>query len=186
MWNLSLSLSPTRSVVLLLILLTAILPTREMLVRGFTFLSLATAALSLSVSVSVSTAPASYPGIPASLDLLTAPLSSVLDHLDAGDVTSVALVNAYLQRIAKDNHQGLLLRAVIETAPLETAGNVTGVLAIARELDEERKQGKLRGRLHGVPIIVKVRAAASRLCWDRFPDAHLLYRTTVPLKSAWE
>ncbi|KAL8280372.1 hypothetical protein RQP46_007289 [Phenoliferia psychrophenolica] len=129
-----------------------------MLVRGFTFLSLATAGLTAAVTVSVTvgeTSAPSYPGIPASLDLLSAPMSSVLDHLEAGDVTSVDLVNAYLARIDKDNHQGLLLRAVIETAPLETVGNVTGVLAIARELDAERKQGKLRGRLHGVPILVK-------------------------------
>jgi Asp-tRNA(Asn)/Glu-tRNA(Gln) amidotransferase A subunit family amidase len=29
------------------------------------------------------------------------------------------------------------------------------VLAIARELDEERAAGKLRGQLHGIPILIK-------------------------------
>lgn len=31
----------------------------------------------------------------------------------------------------------------------------TLVLAIARQLDEERTAGKLRGQLHGIPILIK-------------------------------
>ena len=141
------SLTPKRAFLLALLLLTATLPTREMLVRNLGFLSLASIALS---------SPISYPGIPATLDLLSAHLSEVIEHLDNHTVSSEALVNAYLARIDANNHKGLLLRAVIETAPRESSGGVVGVLDIAREYDEERKHGKLRGRLHGVPILVKV------------------------------
>lgn len=95
-------------------------------------------------------------GIPPTLDLLSAPLEAVLDHLEAGNVTSLALVDAYLARIQENNHQGLLFRAVIETAPLESGGGVVGVRDIAKELDAERRAGKPRGRVHGVPILVKV------------------------------
>lgn len=111
--------------------------------------------LSLASLSFTSASPTPSNGIPASLDLLSDPLEAVLAHLDAGNVTSLALVNAYLARIEENNHKGLLFRAVIETAPVESVGGVTGVREIAMELDAERKAGKSRGRLHGVPVIVK-------------------------------
>jgi amidase len=68
-------------------------------------------------------------------------------------------------RIEADNINGLGLRAVIETAPRdngESAAKVGGwssircvVLAIARQLDEDRAAGRIRGQLHGVPILIK-------------------------------
>lgn len=70
-------------------------------------------------------------------------------------------------RIEADNINGLGLRAVIETAPRDNGERVatqsrwtklnmsTLVLAIAKQLDEERAAGKLRGQLHGIPILIK-------------------------------
>ena len=83
------------------------------------------------------------------INYLTATVADVLTLLDAGIVTSEALVNAYLSRIEENNHQGLLLRGVLETAPYES------IIQIAKDLDSQRKQGNIVGPLHGVPILVK-------------------------------
>ncbi|CAD6585396.1 MAG: hypothetical protein TREMPRED_004126 [Tremellales sp. Tagirdzhanova-0007] len=80
-------------------------------------------------------------------DLLSATLRDIVQALDDRRINSTQLVQAYLERIEKNNLQGLELRAVIETAP--------HVLETARQLDEERSAGRMRSRLHGVPILIK-------------------------------
>ncbi|KAK0527679.1 hypothetical protein OC842_004785, partial [Tilletia horrida] len=82
-------------------------------------------------------------------DLLTATLEQLERGLDRGLFTSVQLVKAYLARIEEVNHAGPKLNAVIETAPREY------LLAEAARRDEERAQGKKRGHIHGIPILVK-------------------------------
>jgi amidase len=53
----------------------------------------------------------------------------------------------YLERIERLDRRGPALRSVIETNP--------DALAIADALDRERKSGRVRGPLHGVPVLVK-------------------------------
>ncbi|KAK0517652.1 hypothetical protein OC835_008094, partial [Tilletia horrida] len=77
-------------------------------------------------------------------DLLTATLEQFERGLDRGLFTS-----AYPARIEEVNHAGPSLNAVIETAPREY------LLAEAPRRDEERAQGKKRGHIHGIPILVK-------------------------------
>ncbi|KAL6719943.1 hypothetical protein ACLMJK_001864 [Lecanora helva] len=86
---------------------------------------------------------------PPELDLLTTTASDLKELLAEKRVSSVDLVELYLAQIEKHNHNGANLNAIISTAPRE------GVLKVARELDEERESGKLRGPMHGIPIIVK-------------------------------
>ena len=62
----------------------------------------------------------------------------------ARELSSVELTRAYLRRIERLNP---LLHAVIETNPR--------ALRIAERLDAERRQGTVRGPLHGIPILVK-------------------------------
>jgi amidase len=62
----------------------------------------------------------------------------------SGKLSSVQLTRTYLDRIAKLNP---LLHAVIETNP--------DALAIAARLDSERQSGRVRGPLHGIPVLVK-------------------------------
>lgn len=62
----------------------------------------------------------------------------------SGTLSSEELTQAYLHRIAELNP---LLGAVIETNP--------DALAIARQRDAERRAGRDRGVLHGIPILVK-------------------------------
>lgn len=64
-----------------------------------------------------------------------------------GGITSEKLTQLYLDEIARIDAGGPKLRAVIETNP--------DALAIARTLDDERKSGKLRGPLHGIPVLIK-------------------------------
>ncbi|MGA1800450.1 amidase [Sphingomonas sp. 4RDLI-65] len=74
-----------------------------------------------------------------------------IDQLQAmmasGKASSVDLVRAYLARIAAMDRTGPTLRSVIALNP--------DALAQARALDAERKAGRIRGPLHGVPVLIK-------------------------------
>ena len=67
--------------------------------------------------------------------------------MSSGQLTARALTETYLGRIENLDLQGPALRAFIETNP--------DALAIADALDAERKQGRTRGPLHGIPIVLK-------------------------------
>jgi len=68
-------------------------------------------------------------------------------RMTAGELTTRALVQRYLERIAAIDKAGPLLNAVIELNP--------DALTIADQLDAERRNGKLRGPLHGIPLLIK-------------------------------
>jgi amidase len=74
-------------------------------------------------------------------------LSSLADAIAKGETSSEASVKAYLKRIAEIDDSGPMLNAVLAINP--------DALRDARRLDKERKRGKLRGSLHGVPILLK-------------------------------
>src|SRR6266545_3000088 len=65
----------------------------------------------------------------------------------AGSLTSRQLTSAYLRRIRQIDLSGIQLNSVIEVNP--------DALEIAAELDRERRHGRVRGPLHGIPILVK-------------------------------
>ena len=67
--------------------------------------------------------------------------------MQAGTLTSRRLVEAYLQRIRQIDLSGVQLNSVIEVNP--------DALAIADQLDRERRGAGPRGPLHGIPILVK-------------------------------
>ncbi len=73
--------------------------------------------------------------------------AQLLDELNTGKVTSEELVRAYLARIAQIDRAGPKLYSVISLNP--------DALAQAKELDAERKAGKLRGPLQGLPVLIK-------------------------------
>ena len=68
-------------------------------------------------------------------------------RMSRGTLTSRALTAAYLARIAAIDAAGPQLRSVIETN--------REALAIARALDAERRAGRVRGPLHGIPVLIK-------------------------------
>ncbi len=67
--------------------------------------------------------------------------------LDEGALTARTLTEAYLARIDALDRVGPELRSVIEVNP--------DALEIADGLDDERRGGRIRGPLHGIPIVVK-------------------------------
>lgn len=64
-----------------------------------------------------------------------------------GRTSSEGLTKAYIARIAALDRSGPKLNSVIALLP--------GALAEARALDAERQAGRLRGPLHGIPILIK-------------------------------
>src|SRR6266511_2960691 len=68
-------------------------------------------------------------------------IAQLQDGMKTGRLTSRGITQAYLDRIAVLDRQGPALRAVPETNP--------------DALDAERRRGKIRGALHGIPVIVK-------------------------------
>jgi amidase len=74
-------------------------------------------------------------------------IAALQTALNSGAVTAEALTALYLERIARFDHRGPEYRSVLTLNP--------NALAMARTLDEERKARKLRGPLHGIPIILK-------------------------------
>jgi amidase len=68
-------------------------------------------------------------------------------QMQAGKLTSKALVQQYLARIAAIDKAGPRLNAVIELNP--------DAIRIAEQMDRERKAGKPRGPLHGIPVLLK-------------------------------
>lgn len=71
-------------------------------------------------------------------------IAQLQDKLRTGELTARRCVELYLERIQSLDPQ---LRSVVETNP--------DALEIAIKLDDERAAGKLRGPLHGIPILIK-------------------------------
>jgi len=71
----------------------------------------------------------------------------------AGTLSAERLVRDCLARIAALDRAGPRLHSVIEVNP--------DAVAIAKALDGERKAGRLRGPLHGVPVLVKDNIASA-------------------------
>lgn len=58
-----------------------------------------------------------------------------------------SIAEQYLKRIAEVDKKGPQLNAIIELNP--------DALAIADEMDKERAAGKVRGPMHGIPVLIK-------------------------------
>src|SRR5215467_7748762 len=80
-------------------------------------------------------------------DLEEATIADLQQRMTAGHETSRSLVDKYLARIDEIDRRGPQLRSVLEINP--DAG------FIADRLDAERRAGRVRGPLHGVPIVIK-------------------------------
>ncbi len=76
-----------------------------------------------------------------------ATISDLQAAMAKGRQTAVSLTRAYLRRIEELDRRGPTLRAVLEINP--------EALAIAKDLDRERKAKGPRGPLHGIPVLLK-------------------------------
>lgn len=77
-------------------------------------------------------------------ELIEMTIAEMQERLKAGRSTARRLTEMYLERIKLVDTK---TRSVIETNP--------DALSIADGLDRERKRGKIRGPLHGIPILIK-------------------------------
>ena len=92
--------------------------------------------------------PASRPA-PAgpAVEVYEATITDLQAAMTSGRTTSRDLVDAYLARIAAYDTRGPELTAMVRINP--------NARAEAARLDAERRQGRVRGPLHGIPIILK-------------------------------
>jgi amidase len=116
------------------------------LVPAFILVSMLAACSSSSDTPPQSPAPRSESSQP-TLDVVELSAVEARDRMAAGTLTSRALTQAYLDRIKQIDDSGPMLNAVIETSAT--------AIADAEALDAERKSGKVRGPLHGIPILIK-------------------------------
>ena len=102
----------------------------------------------LAVACSTTSRPTNATGSsPNQLQLEEATIADLQAGLERGAYTSVALVDAYLSRIAALDRQGPALHSFIAVNP--------EARATAAERDAERRAGRVRGRLHGIPVVIK-------------------------------
>lgn len=84
------------------------------------------------------------PVAPADFELEEATIAELQDAMRSGARTSRSICAAYRARIAELDPK---LRAVLETNP--------DALDIADQMDTERKAGRVRGPMHGIPVLLK-------------------------------
>ncbi|MEM9327593.1 MAG: amidase family protein, partial [Bacteroidota bacterium] len=90
-----------------------------------------------------STASADYNDFP----LLEATIDQLQTKMESGDLTAEEITLLYLERIEAIDNKGPGLNSVIEVNP--------DALSIAKSLDQERTEGKVRGPMHGIPVLIK-------------------------------
>jgi amidase len=105
-------------------------------------------------------------------------IAALQSAMASGTTSAEALTAAYFDRIARYDHYGPEYRSVLSLNPK--------ALANARALDQQRKAGKLRGALHGIPILIKdnietadplpTTAGSYALARSMRPDAPLVAR----------
>ena len=104
-----------------------------------------------------------------SIDVLQATAAELETYLRNGETTCKDIVEAYHDQIQRHNKAGLHLNAMFTVTPYEI------LIAQAEKRDEERSSGKPCGKLHGIPIILKVRGARlSDFVLEQRPDLESL------------
>ena len=83
----------------------------------------------------------------AEYDPVEQPIAELSRAQAQGHLSAEALTRAYLRRIEHFDRAGPKLGAVLALNP--------DALSAARALDGERRAGKLRGPLHGIPLLIK-------------------------------
>ncbi|MEJ7678578.1 MAG: amidase family protein [Segetibacter sp.] len=81
------------------------------------------------------------------LDLNEVTIEELQQKMQTGELTSKLITQWYLKRIDEIDKDGPKINSVIEVNP--------DAITIAEGLDTERKNGKVRGPLHGIPVLIK-------------------------------
>jgi len=84
---------------------------------------------------------------PENFEFLEKDIAYLQNGYESGKFTITEVVQAYLDRIKQIDKNGPAINSIITINP--------DALKIAQELDKELKEGKLKGALHGIPVILK-------------------------------
>lgn len=76
-----------------------------------------------------------------------ATISDLQERMVSGEISAESLTRAYIDRINEIDKAGPSLNSVIEVN--------SDALAIAASLDKERKEKRVRGPMHGIPVLIK-------------------------------
>jgi len=74
-------------------------------------------------------------------------ITELQEKMSSGKLSSEQITQLYLKRIDEVDKKGPAINAVIEINP--------DAISIAKAMDVERKAGKVRSALHGIPILLK-------------------------------
>ncbi|MGC8488495.1 MAG: amidase family protein [Clostridia bacterium] len=96
---------------------------------------------------------AQEPGFRDELPIWAWSATDLVRAMEEGRLSSVDIVTAFLDRIGRHNRDGAGINAVRELDPT--------ALFQAAALDRERAEGRVRGPLHGVPVLLKDNIATS-------------------------
>jgi amidase len=110
------------------------------------FILAGAAAGAMAVGLRPGAALAQAPGH-AEFDLGEVTITDLQQRMGTGQDTARTIAEKYLARIEAVDRTGPRINCVIETNP--------DALAIAEQRDSERRGGKVRGPLHGVPVLIK-------------------------------
>jgi len=102
----------------------------------------AAAVAALSLGKSVKAGPAAFNDVHPELNEIT--IAELQAKMKSGELTAVKLVEMYTARI---NELDPKIHSVLEINP--------DAMAIAAQMDKERKRGKMRSPLHGIPVLIK-------------------------------
>ncbi|MDD4536425.1 MAG: amidase family protein, partial [Petrimonas sp.] len=109
------------------------------------------------------------------IDLEEITIADLQQGYKTGKFTIVGITQAYLDRIEAIDKNGPALNAVIRVNP--------DALEIAASLDEELRQGKSRGAMHGIPVLLKDNIDTH----DKMPNTagSVIMKNSFPLQDAW-
>jgi amidase len=80
-------------------------------------------------------------------DLVEVTIDELQQKMKNGQLSSKAITKWYLKRIDNVDKKGPSINSVIEVNP--------DAILIAETMDAERKAGRMRGPLHGIPVLIK-------------------------------
>jgi amidase len=116
----------------------------------------ALAALATTVDVSLGESRSSASSLPSesprpfqqnAFELEEGTIATLQDGMQSGRYTARSITELYLARIDAIDKSGPAINSVIEAQP--------DAIRIAEERDAERKAGRVRGPLHGIPVLIK-------------------------------
>lgn len=102
-------------------------------------------------------------------------IEDIQQMMEEGKITARELTENYLNRIGQIDKQGPKLNSILEINP--------EALDIAADLDKERQGGKIRGKLHGIPVLLKDNIGTS----DKMTTTagSLAFEGHIPIKDAF-